>query len=145
MFMRIHLNIMIMMRLLFTLLLVVPQVLYAQHQDLNIERLANERQVIIQKIDSLEKRLNEIDALLNQISPEDRLAAMISKYGKNKGKMIASGKVWVSISFEMARDSWGEPSDIQKSVASSGHSEKWMYPDGNYLFFKNGRLESWKE
>ena len=135
----------LMKRLLFKVCILLPFAAYAQQGDTDLYEIAKERTVIVQKIDSLEKRLSEIDDLLAQVNPEDRLEAMVSKYGKNKGKMIASGKVWVSISFEMARDSWGAPSNIQKSLVSSGPTEKWTYPEGKYLFFKNGRLESWRE
>jgi len=140
-----HLKNSIMVQLLLGILFLIPLLGQAQIQDKDIEQLIGERTAILQKMDSLERRLQEIDAMLTQVNPEDRLEAMISKYGKNKGKLIASGKVWGSISFEMARDSWGEPDDIQRSEVSSGSTEKWMYPDGKYLFFKNGRLESWKE
>jgi hypothetical protein len=134
-----------MIRFLVLILLLLPFIIKAQQPDQNIDQLIKERSSIIQMIDSLEKRLEVIDAQLSQVNSEDRLESMISKYGKNKGKLIANGKVWVSISFEMARDSWGEPTDIQKTTVSSGTTEKWIYPDNRYLYFKNGRLDSWKE
>lgn len=125
-------------------LLGLPVQLLAQYEN-QVDNLSLERSEILKKIDSLERRLVEIDELLTNVKPEDKLEAMISKYGKNKGKLIATGKVWVSISPEMAIDSWGEPEKVQKSEVSSGLTEKWSYSDGRYLFFKNGRLESWKE
>lgn len=134
-----------MTRFLVLMFLFLPFIIKAQQHDQNIDQLAKERSTIVQMIDSLEKRLEEIDVQLSQVNSEDRLEAMISKYGKNKGKLIADGKVWVSISFEMARDSWGEPTDIQKTTVSSGTTEKWIYPDNRYLYFKNGRLDSWKD
>lgn len=134
-----------MVRILILMFLFLPFFIKAQQPDQNIDHLIKERSFIIQTIDSLEKRLEEIDAQLSQVNSEDRLEAMKAKYGKNKGKLIAGGKVWVSISFEMAIDSWGEPSDVQKTTVSSGITEKWIYPDNRYLFFKNDRLDSWKE
>jgi hypothetical protein len=134
-----------MIRFLVLILLLLPFIIKAQQPDQNIDQLIKERSSIIQMIDSLEKRLEVIDAQLSQVNSEDRLESMISKYGKNKGKLIANGKVWVSISFQMARDSWGEPTDIQKTTVSSGTTQKWIYPDNRYLYFKNGRLDSWKE
>ena len=56
--------------------------------------------------------------------PKERLSEMISKYGKKKGAMIANGRVWPTISFDMARDSWGEPDKIQKSTTHGGTTEK---------------------
>ena len=124
-------------------LLLIPSFLNAQSRQ--IAALAEEKEQIKSIIDSLESRLVEIDAELTQVDPKAKAEAMITKYGKNKGRMIAAGSVWSSISFEMAIDSWGEPSSIQKSVVSSGETQKWIYPDNKYLFFKNGRLESWKQ
>lgn len=140
-----HFNNLCTKQFFFAIIFLIPCVSKGQKQDNNIDDLVREREVIIKNIDSLENRLEEIEALLTAIGPENRLEAMISKYGKNKGKMIADGKVWTSISFEMAIDSWGEPEQVQKSKLSSGITEKWSYPDGKYLFFKNGRLQSWKE
>lgn len=130
-----------MKRIITVILLLVPIYVNAQ----TVKQLSEERVAILQLIDSLEKRLNEIDIVLTKVNPEDRLESMISKYGKNKGKLIASGKVWASISPQMAIDSWGEPDKIQKTDLSNGTTEKWTYPEGKYLFFKNGRLESWKD
>ena len=134
-----------MIRFLVLILLFLPFIIKAQQPAQNIDQLTKEQLSIVQMIDSLEKRLEEINVRLSQVNDEDRLQVMISKYGKNKGKLIANGKVWVSISYEMARDSWGEPTDIQKTTVSSGTTEKWLYPDNRYLYFKNGRLDFWKE
>ena len=134
-----------MIRFLVLMFLFLPYIIKAQKHDQNIDQLTEEQSSIIQIIDSLKKRLEEINVQLSQVNNEDRLQVMISKYGKNKGKLIANGKVWQSISYEMARDSWGEPTDIQKTIVSSGTTEKWLYPDNSYLYFKNGRLDSWKE
>ena len=131
--------------LIIAILFVLSGVLSAQGQAPTTEKLANERESITQIIDSLENRVKEIDGLLSKVNPENRMEAMISKYGKNKGKLIAGGKVWPTISHEMANDSWGDPASIQKSDLSTGSTEKWSYSDNRYLYFKNGRLESWKE
>ena len=116
----------------------------AQQDIQDIESISKERAEIILMIDSLNTRLTKIDKILKVQSPEDRLAVMIAKYGKNKGKMIADGKVWPSIDYQMAIDSWGEPIDKKTTEISGGTTEKWNYPNGHYLFFKNGRLETWK-
>ena len=134
-----------MYRLLIIVFLILPGVISAQNHTQNTGMLTDERITIMQIIDSLENRVAEIDLLLSQVDPEENLEAMISKYGKNKGKLIANGKVWSTISHEMARDSWGNPENIQKSTLSTGNTEKWSYSDHRYLYFKNGRLESWKE
>ena len=132
-----------MKKILILCLIVYSPEIIAQQGTSNVEQLSKERTIIIHNIDSLEKRLKEIDQHLSLISEEGKLEAMISKYGKNKGKLIAEGRVWTGISFEMAVDSWGEPINKQKTTVSNGSTEKWNYPDKRYLYFKNERLDSW--
>ena len=126
------------------LLIITPLVGYAQQDAQEIEKISKERAEILLLIDSLNTRLTEINKILKVQSPEDRLAEMKAKYGKNKGKMIADHKVWSSIDFQMAIDSWGEPLEKKKTETHNATTERWNYPNGRYLFFKNGRLETWK-
>lgn len=125
-------------------LIVTPLLSYAQQDAQEIEQITKERGEILLMIDSLNTRLTEINKILKVTSPEDRLAEMRAKYGKNKGKMIADHKVWSSIDFQMAIDSWGEPLEKKKTETHNGSTERWNYANGHYLFFKNGRLETWK-
>jgi len=125
------------------IILLIPMGLCAQEPDL--EKLRNDRAEIVRKIDSLQNVLDHIDRQLIQADPAQREQAMTEKYGKNKGKLISAGRVWTSISTEMARDAWGAPLEVQKTEIQGGHTEKWIYPEGRYLFFKNGKLESWRE
>jgi hypothetical protein len=134
------------MKYTFLILLFVAPLLGSAQQDVQeVEQLSKERTEILSMIDSLNTRLNEINKILKVQSPEDRFAEMKAKYGKNKGKMIADGKVWPSIDYQMAIDSWGEPIEKKITEISNGTTERWNYPNGRYLFFKNGRLETWKE
>ena len=134
-----------MIRFIIPFLFIVPSVLFAQKAEKESEALRVEREKILSLIDSLEQRLIEIDKQISTSSGEDRVQRMIDKYGKNKGKMIAAGKVWTSISTEMALDSWGEPVDKQKSELNNLTTERWIYPDNRFLYFENDRLISWKE
>lgn len=38
--------------------------------------------------------------------------------------------------------SWGEPQKINTSIGSWGTHEQWVYGNGNYLYFENGKLTS---
>ena len=118
---------------------------YSQSQS-NKEQLEEEKTMLQQKIDSIQSRINEIDQLLlKELSPEERLSLMIEKYGKKKGPMIADGRVWPTISQEMALDSWGEPDSRKRSEGTWGVTETWHYPGGKYIYFENGRVSSWQE
>lgn len=127
------------------ILIAAPLLCNAQQEVKDTEALSKERAEILLMLDSLNTRLTEINKSLKVISPEDRLVEMRAKYGKNKGKMIADHKVWPSIDYQMAIDSWGEPLEKKKTETHTATTERWNYANGRYLFFKNGRLETWKE
>jgi len=38
----------------------------------------------------------------------------------------------------MCLDSWGSPSDINKTIGSFGVHEQWVYGLGSYVYFENG-------
>jgi hypothetical protein len=47
---------------------------------------------------------------------------------------------------KMARDSWGAPNDINRTVTAYGTSEQWVYDKmKTYLYFENGILTSWQD
>ena len=129
--------------LLTTIVLSFTLGLYAQGPAL--VKLKNDRAHIVRQINSLQAILDQIDRQLIMVDPDRKEQAMMEKYGKNKGKLIAAGRVWIGISTKMARDAWGSPIEVKKTEIQGGSAEKWIYPEGRYLFFKKGRLESWKE
>jgi hypothetical protein len=44
----------------------------------------------------------------------------------------------------LAKESWGDPEDINRTVGSWGVREQWVYSNENYLYFENGILTSWQ-
>lgn len=62
---------------------------------------------------------------------------------------IADGKIHIGMTQDQARAAWGRPSDINRSVGPWGVSEQWVYRraygGGQYLYFKNGILESFQD
>ncbi len=57
-------------------------------------------------------------------------------------KSIDKGTVFVGMTKEQARLSWGDPDDINRTVTRHSTDEQWVY-DGyghGYLYFTNGRL-----
>ena len=122
-----------MLRLIFISLFLLISIFSFGQSNIEKEQLEKEKVMLQQKIDSINIRINEIDRLLSkELSPEERLAMLIEKYGKKKGPMIADGRVWPTISQDMALDSWGEPERRNRSEVPSGVTETWYYPDGKY-------------
>lgn len=70
-----------------------------------------------------------------------REAAMIKKYGRRKGVLIAQGRVAIGFSKQMCLDSWGNPKTIHTTTTKYGVNEQWVYPNG-YLYFENGSLSA---
>ncbi len=53
---------------------------------------------------------------------------------------IENQKVFVGMSMEQARLSWGDPHDVNRTVVGGHVHEQWVYEEHNYLYFEDGRL-----
>ena len=67
----------------------------------------------------------------------DRYRAM---YGDENWDLILRSKVKQGMTMEMCRLSWGKPQYINKTAASIGTREEWVYSTGNYLYFNGDKL-----
>jgi hypothetical protein len=99
-----------------------------------------------------QKQLSEEDQLRRQKEYEknrdEKNKGLISKYGEATAQKILNGKIWIGMTDQMARESWGAPSDINRSVGGWGVHEQWVYErysDNTYLYFENGKLSSWQD
>jgi hypothetical protein len=86
--------------------------------------------------------ISYVEQQRNLAMTAERRASLIKKYGTTNGTLISQGKVKLGFTKQMCIDSWGEPSDINKSSGSWGVHEQWVYGSGNYLYFENGVLTS---
>jgi hypothetical protein len=80
---------------------------------------------------------------------ESRKQQLILLYGDLIGRRIFNGEFWIGMTDKMARESLGDPDDINRSVGSWGVHEQWVYERPNYqnvyLYFENGVLKSYQE
>ncbi|MDE2132971.1 MAG: hypothetical protein KGJ49_00035 [Alphaproteobacteria bacterium] len=54
---------------------------------------------------------------------------------------IENQKVFMGMTMEQARLSWGEPRDVNRTVVGDHVHEQWVYGEAhNYLYFEDGRL-----
>jgi hypothetical protein len=76
-----------------------------------------------------------------------RRAALTEKYGSQEiAEKIMANKIWLGMTDKMARESWGNPNEINRSVGSWGVHEQWVYKKKDtYLYFENGLLTSWQD
>jgi hypothetical protein len=83
------------------------------------------------------------NAIYNAINK--RRADLTKKYGSQEiAEKIMAKKIWLGMTSAMALESWGKPSDINRSVGSWGVHEQWIYGD-TYLYFEDGVLTSWQD
>ena len=73
----------------------------------------------------------------------DYKTGLIKKYGATNAQRILENKFWIGMTDKMAKESLGNPDDINRTVGSWGVNEQWIY--GNtYLYFENGILTSYQ-
>jgi hypothetical protein len=59
---------------------------------------------------------------------------------------VSQNQVWIGMTAEQARESWGDPFKVNRSVYATGAHEQWVYyPGGDstyakYLYFDDGIL-----
>lgn len=61
---------------------------------------------------------------------------------------ILKRRIWIGMTKEMARLSWGEPSWANTARSMQGPKEQWVYNYGRtsyYLYFKDGVLDSYRK
>ncbi|MBL1213049.1 MAG: hypothetical protein HND52_06815 [Ignavibacteriae bacterium] len=96
------------------------------------------------------KLKNEIENLSEKVTELERKLTLarrdlyITKYGKEAGENVALGRVWIGMTEDMLRDSWGKPDKIEKNVENWGVFTQWYYGDVTY-FFRDGILTEGEE
>ena len=74
--------------------------------------------------------------------PADRYEMLVTKYGTDIGKRLYQHKVWKGVSADMARDSWGKPTQINRMYVDQSVDEEWIYSK-KWLYFRDGTLIDW--
>jgi hypothetical protein len=64
------------------------------------------------------------------------------KWSSRAWSAIEKAKVFIGMTAQQARMSWGEPDKINRTISGSVKREQWVYHDGTYLYFENGSLTS---
>jgi len=83
-----------------------------------------------------DKRIQENKMRVNELN---------KKYGSEIAQKVLDEKIWIGMTTDMAIESWGKPSETNRDVGSWGVHEQWVYGDGVYLYFENGKLTSWQD
>ena len=55
-------------------------------------------------------------------------------------KALPGARIGMTPKQVIEKTSWGKPHHINTTTTSRSVSEQWVYGDGNYLYFENGKL-----
>lgn len=69
----------------------------------------------------------------------------VAEAASRKAELAKWKKEGVSIGMSAERvllSSWGKPEKINRTTHKFGEREQWVYGSGNYLYFRNGILDS---
>jgi len=69
---------------------------------------------------------------------------IIDTYGNEIAQKIFAHKIWIGMTKEMMKLSWGVPDDINRTVTANSTSEQWIY--GNqYVYVDDGIVTAWQD
>lgn len=74
----------------------------------------------------------------------ERSRELTKRFGSEVGRRLSSHEVWIGMTREMARESWGPPSTINRTVTASSVHEQWVYRRA-YLYFDGDVLTAWQD
>ena len=88
----------------------------------------------------------EIQQLRDEREKEkaERIASLIKKFGKPDAERIIKRMVWIGMTAEQLRESWGPPEDINTTVTALSKREQWVYKR-HYVYIIDGLVTSWQQ
>jgi len=107
------------------------------------------------KYNTLQTIINAKKSALQQKQAEERFdkemkewaikreKQLIKKFGKKIAKDIQQGYIWIGMTKDMLFESWGKPSNINKTVTSYSVHEQMIYGT-SYVYVENGKVTSWQ-
>ncbi|MDR1678497.1 MAG: hypothetical protein LBR81_01840 [Prevotellaceae bacterium] len=100
----------------------------------------------LEKQKKAEEKAREAEERIKQREQQEKefRAYCISKWGQQKGTLIADGKVQLGMTREMCTAAWGSPNSINKTIISGLVHEQWVY-SGSFLYFDNDVLTGIQE
>jgi hypothetical protein len=84
----------------------------------------------------------ELRPVQDQDQRVSRFSYLENKYGTNIAAKIMQGKIWLGMSAEMVKDSWGSPQKISRVISGNIIKEEWIY-NKTWLYIENNSLREW--
>jgi hypothetical protein len=116
---------------------------------LRFKRVFEERNAEYKRKKQLEYEFKDKALLDSQKLEREKKRAELEKeltalFGNKIAVQILDGLVWIGMTTDMAKLSWGRPLTINSTIGSWGVREQWVYGGGEYLYFDNGKLTTWQ-
>jgi len=103
-------------------------------------------EIFLIKTENMISAKHDFENKQNEKSEEKRHLRILKEYGENIGIRIINNEIWLGMTKDMASESIGWPTDVNKTTGSWGVHEQWVYDkEGKYLYFENGILTSWQD
>ncbi len=80
-----------------------------------------------------------------QEKEQQRIQALVDKYGESNVNLARQGKVKIGWNKELCKEAWGEPRSVNKTTTAYGVHEQWVYSTSRYLYFDDGILTAIQE
>jgi hypothetical protein len=71
-----------------------------------------------------------------------RFTYLERKYGSNIASRLMAGKIWLGMTAEMVKDSWGSPQKINRVISGNYVKEEWTY-NNTWLYIEDDILREW--
>ena len=94
-----------------------------------------EDRIIIEDFLTYSKTEEEKKAIFSEVEWNK----LVKQYGLNMMKLVLAQKIQVGMPTKLVIYAWGKPKRINRS---SYGSDQWVY-DSQYLYIRNGKVESW--
>lgn len=94
--------------------------------------------------DELNVRLAKLDS--ERKKAQQDFEAEIAVANEKERKRIAeiakrpSARIGMTAKEVVNKTNWGKPEQINRTITADGVAEQWVYGEGEYLYFRNGRL-----
>lgn len=103
------------------------------------QRIEEEKLAQIQEEEEYKKKEEEWRKKIEKEQAE-KYTRLTKTYGKAIADDMMKKNVRIGWTKQMCIESWGKPKDINKTTTQYSVREQWVYGNGNYLYFENGKL-----
>jgi hypothetical protein len=103
------------------------------------ERMADKRREFAERMAA---RKREAEAALADMKASQEKIIADADAAREALAKKPNAKIGMTAKQVVEKTNWGEPISVNKTVTARGVLEQWVYGDGYYLYFENGKLRT---